>query len=1267
MGVRRKLLKELLGSLKYIKNLTEQQISASLWGGKATLYDLELDPQQLQKLFYDAFPCGVEILEASVKELCIRIPWRQIMTQSIVMVAHDVEVRAVVHCEDEANWREVVAGLQQNFVRKQSEKIENSPINLLSGPSGAFDQMRQRITDGMQVQVSKCSLSLLSCHPRHFPSHTPATVEGSNRPLAEILRVVGEDIMISPSDSNQMATDKLKAMAVYMPNERVLQLSKFMKCRSLRVSPGRGTTACPHAAEEFMESPVVLSCHVCQKYPSDGSRICPFIVGNQLTWEFCSTLGITACECQVRAVVAAVMDIGRLEEWRINKDMLKEDPVTSNPESSESTPVIKPHLEGNEDPAVNGLDKLEELPISSEERAAESEEDDFDDMLSCHSDGSSLPFDPLEFGHEIFGIATHCEDSCEDSCIEGCEYQGKLSYKSVGSPVSATTVDQNLGRLGSGSLETTSYALSFKSVGSAVEDIAIDQSLGQDGFGTSHASSCAIEQEQQVAQPISTDIAAANEDVPVDGSKNEAPPDALPNTTCDSRTLARGSKPEDRPHGRRRFDGLRSAVDIEFKHIAKDLKGLVRAEQAQGNASLEPPLLDGEPLMNTSDVARVFARGPEQRSQAEHSSSAGSSRATGLLETMALPQHLSWKKIWSKRKELGKGLPALRESPACDAVGQDSHAIAEPQRSQSKQSVASGDGDDNSKGSRSEDEAGDDGVEPPRQEEDEEGFHDVQDYFSTASGEEVMVGDAASSRGHWLKPMLKWFGNTAKTSHDSHPNMTGWPDMNERIAIMGIGAGRLVLRITAVESLCSQPTSSQPHNALDSGIIEICIDSLTWRSEVHLALPSAHMDCIERLKNPTEERGIVAQVATRTVPAIGPWCLPTLQYSAQAMQWPVVFLKFRRLEDESRDIDLMVGCGAGQQLPTSNMISFDWRPRDCPPLAVVSSPWVLHSWPIDILFNRVSIIADTRPWLSVKACWERCKPFFASKCPPSSLIPPQQPEDSSQLFPVECFFLEFTNCEITEPHQDHLISNERRWPLHITLPHVKMRSNSNFCDFSQVLALVRDGYERNAKTDQHMEPGTSEGTDKDVTIPKAMFDNLVNRAAESTLQQSQVKAAREELQKAYIKLAEQKARAGAQGASSSAQLSHNSDNRKSVLPWGSSFSAASAGGEPERTQSTNISDVAETTESDELDKLRRKCSQLESSLNSQGLVNRRLEAELASFHALARDELRQVLSSCTAAASTASASTSGATEMVGAQGGAMTSCTASATSTSQLY
>ena len=52
---------------------------------------------------------------------------------------------------------------------------------------------------------------------------------------------------------------------------------------------------------------MVLTCHVCQKYPSDGSRMCPFLVGNELAWEFGSLLGIIACECQIRAIVAAVI------------------------------------------------------------------------------------------------------------------------------------------------------------------------------------------------------------------------------------------------------------------------------------------------------------------------------------------------------------------------------------------------------------------------------------------------------------------------------------------------------------------------------------------------------------------------------------------------------------------------------------------------------------------------------------------------------------------------------------------------------------------------------------------------------------------------------------------------------------------------------------------------------------------------------------------------------------------------------------------------
>merc|ERR1712054_142934 len=140
-----------------------------------------------------------------------------------------------------------------------------------------------------------------------------------------------------------------------------------------------------------------------------------------------------------------------------------------------------------------------------------------------------------------------------------------------------------------------------------------------------------------------------------------------------------------------------------------------------------------------------------------------------------------------------------------------------------------------------------------------------------------------------------------------------------------------------------------------------------------------------------------------------------------------------------------------------------------------------------------------------------------------------------------------------------------------------------------------------------------------------MFDHLVHRAADATLQQSQVKAAREELQKAYIKLAA--TRSNAHGSSSA----HSGESRKHPLNWAQPFasSASSSAGELERTQS-NTNASADSIDAGELDRLRRKCAQLESSLQSQGLAHRRLEAELASYHALARDELRLALSSRTA-------------------------------------
>merc|ERR1712183_672711 len=112
-----------------------------------------------------------------------------------------------------------------------------------------------------------------------------------------------------------------------------------------------------------------------------------------------------------------------------------------------------------------------------------------------------------------------------------------------------------------------------------------------------------------------------------------------------------------------------------------------------------------------------------------------------------------------------------------------------------------------------------------------------------------------------------------------------------------------------------------------------------------------------------------------------------------------------------------------------------------------------------------------------------------------------------------------------------------------------MRSNSDIWDFSQVLTRYgpsnSDDHDSKTKSDP-----SSPTSEKDVTIPKAMFDHLVNRAAEATLQHSQVKAAREELQKAYIKLAS--TRSATQSSSASgAQGSHASESRsRANSSWG---------------------------------------------------------------------------------------------------------------------
>merc|ERR1719491_2300922 len=102
----------------------------------------------------------------------------------------DVEIEAAVHCEDEEDWREVVAQMQRKLVSQQQERTDQAFVSsLVSNPAAAFEQLRQRVVDGSQLQVSSAQLILFSGHPRHHPSHgSPAAGEEEVQELQEVLR-----------------------------------------------------------------------------------------------------------------------------------------------------------------------------------------------------------------------------------------------------------------------------------------------------------------------------------------------------------------------------------------------------------------------------------------------------------------------------------------------------------------------------------------------------------------------------------------------------------------------------------------------------------------------------------------------------------------------------------------------------------------------------------------------------------------------------------------------------------------------------------------------------------------------------------------------------------------------------------------------------------------------------------------------------------------------------------------------------------------------
>lgn len=319
MGVRARLLRDILSSLKYIRNLTEQQIRASLWRGEGVLYNIEFDPRRLQELLVDVCPVGLEILELHVDELYVKIPWSQLGTRSVLVVAKNVNVRFNLRCGDEDDWREIIGPMLRRERDKKQQMLYAAPGSL-ADPAGTLNQLKQRMLHSLQIRADHVRMVLLSEHERHFSAHRQSAPTGPE----EALVAEFEDVFLTPCDSERLPSDHMKAMAVYDPSEHVLQLLRLLQCRSFTVSPPAGAAPCASAATEYMDAPSALTCSIVDRSTSDGPRICPVLLSTELLFDFPNPLRIRCCECQLAAFLAMISDLAQLDEWRLDETIMNE-------------------------------------------------------------------------------------------------------------------------------------------------------------------------------------------------------------------------------------------------------------------------------------------------------------------------------------------------------------------------------------------------------------------------------------------------------------------------------------------------------------------------------------------------------------------------------------------------------------------------------------------------------------------------------------------------------------------------------------------------------------------------------------------------------------------------------------------------------------------------------------------------------------------------------------------------------------------------------
>ncbi|CAK8991702.1 UHRF1-binding protein 1-like (Syntaxin-6 Habc-interacting protein of 164 kDa) [Durusdinium trenchii] len=275
---------------KFLKGFTPEHISAHLLKGSVKLKEVELDLIAVHELLVDVLPCALELQKVRCSFISLKVPWKRLRRQPVLLELSGLEVKLKVHSED-SDW----LAAQEKLHPEKTSKGEDLSIDEAADSDDRKEEKEEKedasllkvglkevITDGLQVVLKSLQVDLWSsrqvsplelrvealesfpCSVRGEKISKPQDVYEFCDPCARLFRLV-------QIDGLRLATNQKPGAMVEVIGPVSVQIEQRRWCgfipqhRSRRVCPFSSETAITiRLASVALQLPVAPVMAVCE-------------------------------------------------------------------------------------------------------------------------------------------------------------------------------------------------------------------------------------------------------------------------------------------------------------------------------------------------------------------------------------------------------------------------------------------------------------------------------------------------------------------------------------------------------------------------------------------------------------------------------------------------------------------------------------------------------------------------------------------------------------------------------------------------------------------------------------------------------------------------------------------------------------------------------------------------------------------------------------------------------------------------------------------